>query len=113
MLTKYATLVLASLQRSPRMFQSFDLSKVARQRIDAVQLLLTEYRHRLADFDPAGALVRIERAYAELGAAPPPATPADVDGSAHPMMVAVATDDHAAETEAWRVFLSSLSDQRV
>ena len=88
--TNHATLILASLQRAPRTFQSYDLSKTARQRVDAVQQLLGEYQHRLAEFDHAGALARIDRAYGVLGADPPRATPADMDRSAHPMMMAVA-----------------------
>lgn len=108
MQTAYATLILASLQRSPRVFQSFDLSKLARQRVDEVEQLLGEYRHRLTEFDHAGALARLERAYQALGAVPPPAGPNDMDAGTHPMMRAVAQDNHAAETEAWRVFLSEV-----
>ena len=76
-----------------------------------MQNLLTQYQHRLAAFDHAGALSRIEQAYSQLGAQPPSATPADMDEATHPMMVAVGVVDHAAETEAWRVFLSGVSDE--
>jgi hypothetical protein len=108
MQTAHATLILASLQRTPRAFQSYDLNKPARQRVDAVQQLLGEYRHRLAEFDYAGALSRLARAYEALGAPKPAAEADDMDAGTHPMMLAVAHEDHAAETEAWRVFLSEL-----
>src|SRR5215831_19347231 len=106
MQTAHATLILASLQRTPRAFQSYDLNKPARQRVDAVQQLLGEYRHRLAEFDYGGALSRLAMAYEALGAPAPLAAAADMDDATHPMMRAVAQPDHAAETEAWRVFLS-------
>jgi hypothetical protein len=108
MQTHQATLILASLQRSPRGFQSYDLSKPARQCVDEAQRLLGEYQHRLSHFDHVGALAKVEQAYHLLRAVPPPATPEDMDEGTHPMMLAVGQADQAAETEAWRVFLSEM-----
>jgi hypothetical protein len=104
--TEQATLLLASLVRTQRRFQSYDVNNPSRERIDAVQELLQEFKKQLAD-----ALTTLEKAYRLVGAEPPPATPADLENGRHPVMLAIAKVDPLAEMTAWRMFLSEMFEK--
>jgi hypothetical protein len=108
MQTDQATLVLASLLRSPRRFQSYDLSKAAREHIGAIQQLVEEYEEKQSAADYAGALAALHKAYGMLQAEPPDAATADLANWKHSVLAAADKADLAAEMDAWRALLGRL-----
>jgi hypothetical protein len=111
MQTDQATLVLASLLRSPRRFQSYDLSRAAREHISDVQQLVEEYEEKQSAADYAGALAALEKAYGMLQAEPPTET-ADLANWKHPVLAAADKADLAAEMDAWRALLGKLMKEK-
>src|SRR5262245_30347962 len=105
MQTDQATLVLASLLRSGRRFQSQDLSKAVRQRIALLQELLEEYEAKLSQPEVGDAL---GQAYLLMNTEPPPGAAADWESA---VLSATNKADLIAEAEAWRSFLAECLDQ--
>lgn len=100
-----ATLVLASLLRSHRRFQSFDLGKIARERVFALQKLLEDFEEIATLADCPQALAKLDAAYHLLSAEPPLASPEDIPNRVHPVLAAVDRADMAAELAAWQALL--------
>ncbi len=109
--TDQATLVLASLLRSPRRFQSFDLSGTAKQLVFALEKALEDYEHRNRAPDPPLALAALNGAYALLSASPPPAKAEALTSRKHPVLVAVDREDRSAEVAAWHGLLAEAAER--
>jgi hypothetical protein len=108
MQTDQATLVLASLLRSPRRFKSYDLSRAAREHIGVIQQLVEEYEAKQSAADYAGALAALDKAYGLLQATPVEGTSVDLANWKHPVLAAADKADLAAEMDAWRALLGRL-----
>jgi len=104
--TEQATVLVASLLRSQRVFQTFDLSKEAKKRVVAIQRLVEEYEASISSPDASQARDKLVAAYPLLGAKPPSDAPAQVEQA---ILQAVNKADHAAEAVAWRSFLAEVS----
>lgn len=103
MKTDQATLVLASLLRSGRRFQSHDLGQTTRQRIATIQQLLEEYEEKLSSPDATEAPAKLAEAYRLLKAEPP-------SGAEQTVLAAVNQAEPTAETNAWQAFLAEFFD---
>jgi hypothetical protein len=108
MQTDQATLVLSSLLRPSRRFQSYDLGKAAKQRIFAVEGLLEAFEEAAKRADSTDALAMIEAAYRSLGAEPPAAGAKDILSRQHPVLVAADSADASGEARAWHTFLAEI-----
>jgi hypothetical protein len=105
MRTEQATLILASLLRSPRRFQSHDLPRLTKERVLALDKLLDEFLEMTSLPDCPQALAKLEAAYRLLEAEPPTADERDLPGRSHPVLIAVDRPDQAAELTAWHTLL--------
>jgi len=105
MRTDQANLILSSLLRSPRRFQSYDLPRLTKEKILALDKLLDEFQDMTGLPDCPQALAKLEAAYLLLGAEPPAAEPDDLPDRSHPVLVAVDQQDQAAELAAWQALL--------
>jgi hypothetical protein len=104
--TDQATLVLGSLLRGPRRFQSHDLAAGARKRLFALESVVEAFAAFAQAPDPGQALTKLEEAYRMLGAVPPNAGADDVVARRHPALVAADQPDRDAETAAWHALLA-------
>jgi hypothetical protein len=100
-----ATLILSSLLRSPRRFQSYDLPRLAKERVLALDKLLDEFQEMTGLQDCPQALAKLDAAYLLLGTTPPAAEPDDLPSRSHPVLIAVDQQDQAAELAAWQELL--------
>ena len=107
--TEQGTLVLASLLRVPRRFQSRILGPMAKQRLVAVQKVLDEFDTSLWRADYPRALEKLNAAYGLLEVQPPPATSDDILDQRHPVQVALEHMDQEREMRAWHVWLAGLT----
>src|SRR5262245_23601803 len=105
--TGQATLVLASLLRSGRRFQSHNLSKTVMARIAVVQEVLEEYGNKLSAADTNAAQLSLEQAYFLMNVKPPVGGTAGLEAD---MLAAVKKSDLLAEAEAWHTFLMECLD---
>jgi hypothetical protein len=106
--TDQATVILASLLRSPRRFRSYELSQAARQRLVSIQHLLETYDNKTLSSDYEEALARLNQAYRMLDAVPPAASSDDLSSRMHPMLLAFDNPNLGAEGDAWRMLLAEL-----
>ena len=106
--TDRATLILATLLRSPRRFRSFELSKSAKQRLAAIQQLLETFDKLTFASDFEQALAQLNEAYRLLDVEPPTADSTSLTSRQHPMLVAFDNPHPGAETDAWKAFLIEL-----
>jgi hypothetical protein len=106
--TDQATRLLGSLLRSQRVFQSYDLSKEAKQRIIALQKLLEEYQAYVALPESMEAHAKLKQAFGLLQAAPPSGHPS---GWEYAVLTSSDKADPAAEAEAWRAFLAEFLEK--
>jgi hypothetical protein len=105
MRTDQATLILSSLLRSPRRFQSYDLPRLTKERVLALDKLLDEFQDMTVLPDCPQALAKLDAAYLLLGAEPPTAEPDDLPRRLHPVLMAVDQAEQAAELAAWQALL--------
>jgi hypothetical protein len=108
MTTDQATLILASLLRTPRSFRSFDISDAARKRLDNVQQLLETVGKKTKASAYDDALVHLNAAYRLLGAEPPRGYSGALTSRKHPFLVAFDKPNPGAETDAWKSLLTQL-----
>jgi hypothetical protein len=111
MIADQATLILASMVGAPRRFRSFDLGAAARRRLMVIEKLVEEFDRALWLADYRLALAKMNEAYRVLDAKAPEATTDDVMERRHPLWVAIARKDQAAETAAWQAFMIEMLDK--
>lgn len=112
MRTEQATLVLASLMRPRRMFQSYDLGAAAKKLVIEVQKALETFEAEANAGRHAAALEKVNESYRLLGATPPAADADSLAARRHPLLESA---DRPAgggeEAEAWRALLSQVEDR--
>jgi len=109
--TDQATLVLASLLRAPRRFQSYDLTGQAKKQIIALEKALEEFDEAIQAANPPQALVKLTEAFGLLGATPASGVAEDLTSRKHPVIMAVDREDRPAEVAAWHAFLADAQER--
>ena len=110
--TDRASLILASFLRSPRRFRSFELSLAAKQRLVSIQHILETFDKLTFASDIEQALAQLNEAYRLVGAQAPAADSNSLTSRTHPMLEAFDNPQPGAETDAWKLFLNELRQQK-